>query len=80
MEVTAEVGASKPIKAGDVAGRAGRGPAGRESVPIMAGDEASVPGTAGGRGAPCAGEPAQESLLKEERKKRGAPHAHCAQR
>ena len=79
MEVTADVGASKPITAGDVAGRAGCGP-GRASVPITAGDEASVPGTAGGRGAPCAGEPAQESLLKEERKKRGAPHAHCAQR
>ena len=26
-----------------------------------------MPVTAGGRGAPCAGEPAQESLLKEER-------------
>ena len=38
----------------------GRGP-GRAFVPITAGDEASVPGTAGGRGAQCAGEPAQES-------------------
>ena len=31
----------------------------------------------GGRGAPCAGEPAQESLLKEE-KERKEPHARCA--
>ena len=74
MEVTAEVGASKPITAGDVAGRAGCGP-GRASVPITAGDEASVPGTAGGRGAPCAGEPAQEFLLQEERLREGTTHA-----
>ena len=31
----------------------------------------------GGRGAPCAGEPAQESLLKEERE-RTEPRARCA--
>ena len=36
MEVTAEVGASKPITAGDVVGRAGHGPE-RASVPITAG-------------------------------------------
>ena len=36
VEVTDEVGASKPITAGDVAGLAGRGP-GRPSVPITAG-------------------------------------------
>ena len=36
-------------------------------MPITAGDEAPGPGPAGGRGAPCAGEPAQESLLEEER-------------
>ena len=36
MEVTAKVGASKPITAGDVAGWAGCGP-GRASVPITAG-------------------------------------------
>ena len=36
-------------------------------MPITAGDEAPGPGPAGGgRGAPCAGEPAQESLLEEE--------------
>jgi hypothetical protein len=36
VEVTDEVGASKPITAGDVAGLASRGP-GRPSVPITAG-------------------------------------------
>ena len=36
VEVTAEVGASKPITAGDVVSRAGHGP-GRASVPITAG-------------------------------------------
>ena len=41
------VGASKPITAGDVQGRAGRGPE-RASVPITAGDEAPGPGPAGG--------------------------------
>ena len=65
------VGASKPITAGDVRGRAGHGPE-RASVPITAGDEAPGPGPAGGRGAPCAGEPAQESLLEEEREEGAA--------
>ena len=41
------VGASKPITAGDVQGRAGHGPE-RASVPITAGDEAPGPGPAGG--------------------------------
>ena len=36
VEVTAEVGVSKPITAGDVVGRAGHGPE-RVSVPITAG-------------------------------------------
>ena len=76
VEVTAEVGASKPITAGDVVCRAGHGPG--ESVRAdHGGDEVPGPGPAGGRGAPCAGEPAQESLLKEE-KGEGKPHAHCA--
>ena len=44
-------------------------------MPITAGDEASVPGTAGGRGAPCAGEPAQNSLLKGEREGEGNARA-----
>ena len=47
VEVTDEVGASKPITAGDVQGRAGHGPE-RASVPITAGDEAPGPGPAGG--------------------------------
>ena len=67
VEVTAEVGASKPITAGDVAGRAGCGQ-GRASVPITAGRGQGVrAGNGRGRGAPCAGEPAQEPLFGEER-------------
>ena len=47
VEVTAEVGASKPIMAGDVVRRAGHGPG--ESVHTdHGGDEASGPGPAGG--------------------------------
>ena len=76
MEVTAEVGASKPSTAGDVVGRAGHCP-GRASVPITAGTRRPGRARPGGRGAPCAGEPAQESLLREERE-REEPHAHCA--
>ena len=76
MEVTAEVGASKPITAGDVVGRAGHGPE-RASVPITAGTRRPGRARPGGRGAPCAGEPAQESLLEEERERK-EPHAHCA--
>ena len=60
VEVTAEVGASRPITAGDVVGRAGHGP-GRASVPITAGTRRPGRALPGGRGAPCAGEPAQES-------------------
>ena len=60
------VGASKPITAGDVQGRACHGPE-RASVPITAGTRRPGRDPAGGRGAPCAGEPAQESLLEEER-------------
>ena len=66
MEVTAEVGASKPITAEDVVGRAGHGPE-RASVPITAGTRRPGRARPGGRGAQCAGEPAQESLLEEER-------------
>ena len=66
MEVTAEVVASKPITAGDVVGRACHGPE-RASVPITAGTRRPGRARPGGRGAPCAGEPAQESLLEEER-------------
>ena len=47
VEDTAVVGASKPITAGDVQGRAGHGP-GRASVPLTARDEAPGPGPAGG--------------------------------
>ena len=66
MEVTAEVGAFKPITAGDVVSRVGHG-SGRASVPITAGTRRPGRARPGGRGAPCAGEPAQESLLGEER-------------
>ena len=76
MEVTAEVGASKPITAGDVVSRAGHG-LGSVSVLITAGTRRPGRARPGGRGAPSAGEPAQESLLEEERE-REEPHAHCA--
>ena len=47
-------------------GRAGHGPE-RASVPITAGTRRPGRARPGGRGAPCAGEPAQESLLGEKR-------------
>ena len=62
----AELEASWPITAGDVVGRAGHGPE-RASVPITAGTRRPGRARPGGRGAPCAGSPAQESLLEEER-------------
>ena len=61
MEVTAEDEASEPITAGDVA--AGQARPGGSFHADHGKDEASVPDTAAGRGAPCARELAQESRI-----------------
>ena len=66
VEVTDEVGASKPITAGDVAGLASRGP-GRPSVPITAGTRRP------GRTRPASRPKNSCSERSEEE-----PHAHCA--
>jgi hypothetical protein len=71
VEVTDEVGASKPITAGDVVGRACHGP-GRASVPITAGTRR--PGRDEVRRAPAS--PPKNPCL--ERREREEPHAHCA--
>ena len=73
---TAVVGASKPITAGDVQGRAGHGPE-RASVPNTAGDEAPGPGPAGGdevRRVPASRPKNPCSKRREGRE----PHARCA--
>ena len=49
---------------------------GRASVPITAGTRRPGRARPGGRGAPCAGEQAQESLLGGREKRE--PHARCA--
>ena len=71
VEVTAEVGASKPITAGGVAGRAGCGP-GRASVPITAGTRGP------GRGTRCAVCRRAGPRIPARRGERREPHAHCA--
>ena len=76
VEDTAVVGASKPITAGDVQGRAGHGPE-RASVPITAGDEAPGPGPAGGtRCAVCRRAGPRIPARRGERERE--PHARCA--
>ena len=74
VEVTAEVGASKPITAGDVAGLASRGP-GRPSVPLTAG--ARRPGRTR-PGAEVRSSPASRPKNSCSERSEEEPHAHCA--
>ena len=77
VEVTAEVGASKPITAGDVVRRAGPGPG--ESVRAdHGGDEVPGPGPAGGKRSAVCRRAGPRIPAQRGGRRRGKPGAHCA--